>query len=179
MIYFFVVYAPEVSLLSGEFVVPIVGVAILFYGVLLFKVWPNIEKDREKVNAILLPTTSLLAILVFYQTGVIEKMRVLDIVLYHFIAWTVLPLIGWRNKGGRNFVIRYLLLTGLLFSGFAYVVFPLTPWKDELWQTFFVAFYAYGYVHIFSSIGLSKSNPVYITRFFGLSSQENKVKSTT
>ena len=88
------------------------------------------------------------------------------VLAFHGMVWTWLPLVK-RKKSGMYSVPVYFSITIVVFLIFGIWVYPMKPWAGSDWETFYGLFLFFGYLHIFSSIVLSRYNPRSVVRFFG------------
>jgi hypothetical protein len=93
------------------------------------------------------------------------RIRFLDLVMYHFVLWTIWPAFKLRNHGLGS-VAAYAVGTAgvaLLFIllspiGFRFYFLPGSLYLNN--------FYPCSYLHITTSFALSTAQPYWITRLF-------------
>lgn len=87
----------------------------------------------------------------------------IQIVLYHFLLWTVLPLPRIRQRHG-NALGEYVGLS-VVAIGVALLLSPLGPSSIRLGSEVFAQqFFFWSYLHITLSFGLSDAHPAWIVR---------------
>ena len=93
------------------------------------------------------------------------KITFLHVVLYHFLAWAILPFPSLRLRG-RGFVTQYAGLTIALLGIF--LVFSLPGlFRYSLHQSVLMdQFYIWSYIHITGSLALSSTHPDWIVSLF-------------
>jgi len=89
----------------------------------------------------------------------------LQMVIYHFILWTLYPLRSIAGQGAGQ-VLSYAGLTASCL-GFFLLLSPLGLFAYSLSNSlFYQQFYLWSYIHISASFALSNANPAWIVSLF-------------
>lgn len=135
--------------------------AILAYG------WQVRTLAKDKGAAIPWSQHSIeLGLIAVLALSLVFKITFFQIVFYHFVLWTLLPLPMMKRKG-EGALQQYLMLTAaglLLYFGILIVVAP-NQFSDML--AFMLSqFYLWSYIHITASMALSTAHPRWIVDLF-------------
>ncbi len=94
-------------------------------------------------------------------------MTFLQLVMYHFVLWTIVP-VPLVLKRGRGAVLEYgLLTTGSLLLFMVLTVLQGLGGRADL-AFWYGQFYLWSYVHITTSFALSAAHPAWIVQLFRL-----------
>ena len=120
--------------------------------------------NTSRAPAIASNSSELLLALVILLSLQIE-ISWLHVVFYHFALWAIHPVAGLSKKGSAA-VTEYVALTiGSLLGFFVLTTTKLT--SDFLDMAFWYGqFYFWSYVHIATSLALSKAHPTWVVRLF-------------
>lgn len=95
----------------------------------------------------------------------VVPLRFLDVVLYHFLLWAILPVVRLRSVPERS-VTAYLALLLLTTAG-SVALSPLGPSRLQIPTLIFLeAFLVGSCLHITVSFALSDAHPAWIVRLF-------------
>ena len=90
----------------------------------------------------------------------------LDVVLYHFVLWSLVPLPGLARRGSDHAVARYLAANAGLTVGFL-ALSPAGPLDYPMAGSLMLSqFLFWSYVHFTTSVALSRAHPTWLTRLF-------------
>ena len=97
--------------------------------------------------------------------SVLVRLTFIQVVLYHFILWALLPVERFRARG-KAALGRYVLLSAAV-TGLALLVSPLGPRSLRVaLGSFSEQFLFWSYAHITMSFALSDAHPAWIVRLF-------------
>lgn len=138
-------------------------VALLFAAVVHADLaWRNPARQRVGMTAL---CSAELASVLLAAFSLVARVEFLDVVLYHFILWALLPLPRLRARGSRA-LGSYVAAQALLTIG-ALLVSPLGPPGLRIDSiSYSELFFLGSYAHITISFALSDAHPVWMTRFF-------------
>jgi hypothetical protein len=122
---------------------------------------------REKGAAIAWSQHSIeLGLIAVLALSLLFKITFFQIVFYHFILWTLLPLPMMKQKGDGA-LQQYLMLTaaGLLLYFGVLIVFAPNQFSAVL-VLMLSQFYLWSYIHITASMALSTAHPRWIVNLF-------------
>lgn len=125
------------------------------------------QVDR-RFNALVTDHCVEVSLLVAVAVSCFVEINFLQVVMYHFVLWTLLPLPMMRRRGGGH-LEQYLLLTGATLA-LIFGALLLVP-AGKLSAVLVVAlsqFYLWSYLHISASMALSSAHPNWIVKLFAL-----------
>lgn len=94
------------------------------------------------------------------------RLTFLEVVLYHFMLWALLPIVRIRRRNSRGGLAEYAALS-LALTGVALLLSPLGPSATRLtMHTYSEQFLFWSYLHITLSFALSDAHPAWTVRFF-------------
>jgi hypothetical protein len=137
--------------------------AIYFYKTLREFQFSKASKDIFFAEALVL----VLVILNFLK---VLSFGFYEILFYHFTYWTLVPIPNLLAQSRQRLLNYFLLTAGLFFLCFS-LVYSWSLSKQVLFGsalsvTALSALNLFGYFHISTSFGLSKSNPKWIQKIF-------------
>jgi len=95
--------------------------------------------------------------------SLLVRLTFLQIVLYHFLLWAVLPVPRIRQRRGSA-LVQYLGLSAATIAA-AMLLSPVGPPSIRLSSNAFTQqFFLWSYIHITLSFGLSEAHPAWIVR---------------
>ena len=89
----------------------------------------------------------------------------LQVVFYHFALWAINPLAGLSKKGSAALTEYVALTIGSLIGFFVLTTTKLAGDFSDM-AFWYGQFYFWSYVHITTSLALSKAHPAWIVRLF-------------
>lgn len=89
----------------------------------------------------------------------------LQLVMYHFVLWTIVPIPMLRQRGRGPLVEYGLLSAGALLLFLGLTVMQLLGGRASL-AFWYAQFYFWSYVHITTSFALSSAHPAWIVNIF-------------
>ncbi len=104
-----------------------------------------------------------IAALLLAAASLFVRVEFLQVVLYHFVLWTVLPLGAMRARG-RSALTKYVAASVLVVAGFA-LISPIGPDATQISALRFTQlFLLLSYAHITLSFALSDAHPEWLIR---------------
>ncbi len=94
------------------------------------------------------------------------RLTFLEVVLYHFMLWALVPIDRIRRRHGRGGLLQYAALS-VAITGVAVLLSPLGPSATRVaMHTYSEQFLFWSYLHITLSFALSDAHPGWMVRFF-------------
>jgi hypothetical protein len=158
--YFFLLNFPPTAWVPASFWLAGIVVCLLAYGAHLYRQRRSL--DKRDWDFVLFDASGAALVLLAFDA---HSVGVVDLIFYHLLWWALYPLAGTSIKGLKDSTI-YVVST-VAATAFFYALMPrsgfLTTATTADWYRW-AAFWAY--IHILSSIPLSKYNPRWLTRHF-------------
>ena len=123
--------------------------------------WRRME-SRQRLLDVCAPEVAAAALVL---VSLVVRVTFLQVVLYHFVLWAVVPIERIRQRG-EGALMGYLTLSGATVAVFL-LLSPLGPSSTHIGRHLFVEqFLFWSYLHITLSFALSDAHPRWAVRFF-------------
>lgn len=129
--------------------------------------WTSLKKTGGAVNFKRFCKTyqyELLMLLVVLASFYV-RFTFLQVVLYHFVAWAILPIKSLQSRGGR-FLQQYVGLTVAILGVFLVFTLPGQFRYSVNESVMMDQFYVWSYIHISASLALSSTHPDWVVQLF-------------
>lgn len=122
--------------------------------------------SRLKDSSVELLTLAVIGLSMFY------KVTFLQMVMYHFVLWTIVP-IPMLRAGGSHKLIEYAFLSVAAIGLFIALTFSQLGSNLMPMSAIYSQFYFWSYVHITASFALSSAHPDWIVQLFRVPQQQS------
>ncbi len=141
------------------------GLLVLSLGVLLHQAVDDARKAGDGFAAALRDLSVEWLMLAVVLASFLVEITFLQLVLYHFVLWTIVPVRILRQQGGGAMVEYSVLTVGALALFLALALLQAAGERADL-GFWYAQFLLWSYVHITTSFALSAAHPAWIVKLF-------------